>query len=144
MRFPDAGPNAVRATPETPAAWENASEARRWAEVQTVIGAVTERLEERRRTKEIGSALEAAPTITVSPDLATAFDGLDLAEVLRTSSATLESSAEMTEPCLVDYAPAQGLKCDRCWRILPEVKQTSRLCLRCDAAVADWDQNHDH
>jgi len=50
----------------------------------------------------------------------------------------------MTEPCLVDYAPAQGLKCDRCWRILPEVKETTRLCLRCEAAVAEWDQHHDH
>jgi len=143
-RFPGEGPNAIRPIPETPAAWENPAEAARWAKVQDVIGAVTERLEERRRNKEIGSALEAGPAITVSPELATAFDGLDLAEVLRTSSATLESSAEMTEPCLVDYAPAQGLKCDRCWRILPEVKETTRLCLRCEAAVAEWDQHHDH
>ncbi len=143
-RFPEAGPNAVRPIPETPAAWENPAEAKRWAEVETVIGAVTERLEERRRSKEIGSALEAAPAITLSPDLATAFDGLDLAEVLRTSSAVLQSSAEVTEPCLVDYAPAEGLKCDRCWRILPEVKATTRLCLRCEAAVSEWDERHSH
>jgi isoleucyl-tRNA synthetase len=144
VRFPSDAPNAVRPIPETPAAWENPGEAARWAWVETVISAVTERLEERRRAKEIGSALEASPAITLSPELATAFDGLDLAEVLRTSSATLESSAEMTEPCLVEYAPAQGLKCDRCWRILPEVKPATRLCLRCEAAVAEWDRRRSH
>ena len=141
-RFPDAAPNAVRPMPQTPAAWENAAEAARWAIVEQVTGAVTERLEERRRNKEIGSALEAAPVITLSPEFALAFDGLDAAEVLRTSAAVLESSAELTEPCLVDYAPAQGQKCERCWRILPEVKPTTRLCLRCEDAVADWDHRH--
>ena len=139
VRFPDAPPTAIRPMPETPAEWENPAEAKRWAEVVQVIGAVTERLEERRRSKEIGSALEAAPAITLSPDLATAFDGLDAAEILRTSAASLESSAELTLPCVVDYAPAQGCKCDRCWRILPEVKESTRLCLRCEDAVADWD-----
>ncbi|HEX6867114.1 MAG TPA: zinc finger domain-containing protein [Caulobacteraceae bacterium] len=34
---------------------------------------------------------------------------------------------------------ADGAKCARCWRILPEVKEPSRLCLRCEDAVADWD-----
>jgi len=144
VRSPDAGPNAVRTLPETPAHWENPAEARRWAAVEGVIGAVTERLEERRRNKEIGSALEAGPRIAVSPELEVAFDGLDVAEVLRTSSATLRPSPELTQACRVDFARAEGLKCDRCWRILPEVKPTVRLCLRCEAAVCDWDQNHDH
>lgn len=80
----------------------------------------------------------------MTPELAASFEGLDVAEVLRTSSATFESSAEMTEPCLVNYAPATGAKCERCWRILPEVKAETRLCLRCEDAVADWDAKHSH
>lgn len=143
-RFPDDGPNALRVIPQTPDAWFDEAEAARWAAVNQVIGAVTERLEERRREKEIGSALEAAPIITVVPDLAAAFDGLDVAEIMRTSSATLEASAEMTEPCLVNFAPASGHKCERCWRILPEVKPSTGLCLRCEEAVADWDLRRDH
>jgi isoleucyl-tRNA synthetase len=142
-RFPGA-PNAVRVIPDCPDEWLNEAEAKRWASVEQVTGAVTERLEEQRRDKVIGSALEAAPLITVVPELAAAFNGLDVAEVMRTSSATLESSAEMTESCLVNYAPATGAKCERCWRILPEVKADTRLCLRCEDAVADWDAHHTH
>jgi isoleucyl-tRNA synthetase len=35
---------------------------------------------------------------------------------------------------------ASGGKCDRCWRILPEVKAATRLCLRCEDAVEAWDK----
>jgi isoleucyl-tRNA synthetase len=143
-RFPDAGPNAVRVLPVAPAEWENAAEAERWTSVEAVTEAVTAVLEVERREKRIGSALEAAPIITVSPETAAAFEGLDVAEVLRTSSAQFESSAEMTTPWLVNFAPATGAKCERCWRILPEVKPTTGLCLRCEDAVADWDEHHQH
>jgi isoleucyl-tRNA synthetase len=142
LRFPDAGPNALRVIPDTPAEWENENEAKRWAKVQELVGAVTERLEERRRDKEIGSALEAAPLVTVTPELATALDGLDLAEVARTSSAAVETTSEMSGGWLVDFARATGHKCERCWRILPEVKETTRLCLRCEDAVDQWDSDH--
>ncbi len=143
-RFPDADPNALRVLPEAPAAWENEAEAKRWTSVEAVTEAVTAVLEVERREKRIGSALEAAPIITVSPETAAAFEGLDVAEVLRTSSAAFESSAEMTTPWLVNFAPATGAKCERCWRILPEVKPTTGLCLRCEDAVADWDKRHSH
>ena len=39
-----------------------------------------------------------------------------------------------------EFRPAEGAKCARCWRVLPEVGQPGRrhadLCLRCEAAVA--------
>jgi len=140
-RFPGSAPNAIRAIPETPAEWENAAEAERWSAVEQVVGAVTEKLEERRRDKEIGSALEAAPVVDLSPELSAAFDGLDAAEVFRTSGATLKVETGATS---VVFVRAAGLKCERCWRILPEVQPETRLCLRCEDAVTDWDSRHEH
>ncbi len=148
-RFPDAGPVALRVIPETPAAWENQAEAARWAKVETVTGVVTGALEVERREKRIGSALEAAPVVHVAdPDLLAAFEGLDAAEVFRTSAATLvagEGGAFATDEVKgvsVDPAKAEGAKCARSWRILPEVGTDPRypeLSLRDAEAVAFWD-----
>jgi isoleucyl-tRNA synthetase len=36
------------------------------------------------------------------------------------------------------FRPSPGVKCDRCWRVLPEVGECSShptLCRRCDAVV---------
>ncbi len=148
-RFPEAGSNSLRVIPETPAAWRNDAEAARWARVETVMSVVTGALEVERREKRIGSALEAAPVVHVADaDLLAAFDGLDAAEVFRTSAATLvagEGGAFTTDEVKgvsVDPAQAEGNKCARSWRILPEVGTDPRypeLSLRDAEAVAWWD-----
>jgi isoleucyl-tRNA synthetase len=147
-RYPEAGPNALRVFPETPAAWENRDEAERWEKVQRVTRVVTGALEVERREKRIGAALEAAPRVRVeSPELIAAFDGLDPAEVFRTSAATLAAGEgpadafrlEDVPGVAVQALPAEGCKCARCWRVLDEVKAPSFLCERCTDAVAIWD-----
>ncbi|MET3663492.1 isoleucine--tRNA ligase [Caulobacter sp. 1776] len=148
-RFPDAGSNSLRVIPETPAAWRNDAEAARWAKVETVMSVVTGALEVERREKRIGSALEAAPVVHVADaDLLAAFDGLDAAEVFRTSAATLvagDAGAFRTDEIKgvsVDPKRAEGQKCARSWRILPEVGTDPRypeLSLRDAEAVAYWD-----
>ena len=35
----------------------------------------------------------------------------------------------------VSIGLAPGQKCDRCWRVLPEVAAATSLCLRCSAVV---------
>ena len=144
-RFPAAGSNCLRTWPETPAAWRDEAEAARWAQVQTVLAAVTGALEIERREKRIGSALEAAPQVSVSaPELLVAFDGVDPAEVFRTSTARLgpgegpASAFRLPEAPGVSVVPgkAAGHKCGRCWRVLDEVKTDGGLCLRCEEALA--------
>ncbi|MEW6598455.1 MAG: isoleucine--tRNA ligase [Pseudomonadota bacterium] len=130
-RFPDAGPNAFRVLPAAVAEWHNPAEAERWSKIDTVLEAVTAVLEVERREKRIGSSLEAAPTVSLDQSLLAAFEGVDAAEVFRTSAATLNPGGETA----VTPALAGGCKCQRCWRILPEVKATTGLCLRCEAAV---------
>ena len=137
-RFPAKGSNCLRVIPDTPAEWRNDAEASRWGKVDTVIQAVTAALEVERREKRIGGSLEAAPAVAAPADLAAAFDGLDPAEIVRTSSADVRTASSLS----VDPAGAKGCKCERCWRILPEVKAPKMLCLRCDEAVADWDKTN--
>jgi isoleucyl-tRNA synthetase len=152
-RFPEAGSNALRVIPDTPP-WRNDEEAARWARVETVTRVVTGALEIERRDKRIGAALEAAPRVWIAePTLLGAFDGLDAAEVFRTSQASLvagdgpKSAFRLEEVAGVAVEPlrAEGRKCARSWRILPEVGQDPRypdLSLRDADAVASWDARH--
>jgi isoleucyl-tRNA synthetase len=137
-RFPDAQANAFRVIPDTPAEWQSDEAAARWSRIEEVTSAVTAALEVERREKRIGSSLEAAPVVTAPAELLAAFDGLDAAEIFRTSSASLIPGDAVS----VDPAAADGHKCARCWRILPEVKPVSQLCLRCEDAVSTWDSAH--
>ncbi|MGZ3305542.1 MAG: class I tRNA ligase family protein, partial [Asticcacaulis sp.] len=150
-RFPDGGENLFRVLPSVPEAWTNAAEADRWRKIETVLSVVTSALEEKRRDKVIGSALEAAPVVYLADNgLLEAFDGIDPAEVFRTSQATLSYAAppanvfrlDGINTVAVEFALAQGRKCQRSWRILPEVGTDPRypdLSLRDADAVAQWD-----
>ncbi|HWF00897.1 MAG TPA: isoleucine--tRNA ligase, partial [Caulobacteraceae bacterium] len=150
-RFPGGGFNALRVFPATPADWLDPAEAARWAGVQQVTRVVTGALEIERREKRIGAALEAAPVVHIAdPALLAAFEGLDPAEVFRTSQASLVAGEGPTGAFRLDDAPgvaveplrAEGRKCARSWRILPEVGADPRypdLSLRDADAVAWWD-----
>ncbi|MBC6981020.1 isoleucine--tRNA ligase [Caulobacter sp. 17J80-11] len=159
-RFPEAGSNCLRVFPETPEQWRNTPEFERWTHIDRGLRVVTGALEVERREKRIGSALDAAPTLyTVDATLLDAFAGgaglppVDPAEVFRTSAAKLEKvdAAPATEGLFampeiagVWVAPhkAEGRKCARSWRVLPEVGTDPRypdLSLRDADAVAWWD-----
>jgi hypothetical protein len=60
--------------PETPDEWRNPDEAARWAKVSAVLDVVTVGLEESRRAKVIGGALDAWPTVTLPADFFAAYD----------------------------------------------------------------------
>lgn len=73
--------------------------------------------------------------------------GIDLAELCITSSADMAEGPAPDEAfrladvpgVAVVIGPADGQKCERCWRVLPEVGQSSEhseVCGRCADAVA--------
>ena len=150
-RYPEGRSNTLRLIPETPADWRNDAEAARWAKVQRVTSVVNGALEVERREKRLGAALEAAPRVHVSdPALLAAFEGLDAAEVFRTSQAELiagkgpAGAFRLPEVAGVAVEPlrAEGRKCARSWRILPEVGTDPRypdLSARDADVVAAWD-----
>lgn len=153
-RFPEADANSLRTFPTTPADWRDSGEAERWNRVERVIRVVTGALEVERREKRLGGALEAAPIVHISdPGLLEAFHGLDAAEVFRTSQAVLTDlegpvgafSLAEVDGVSVEPLKAQGSKCSRSWRILPEVGTDARypdLSPRDADAVAWWDARH--
>jgi isoleucyl-tRNA synthetase len=140
-RFPGSTTNCARVIPETPAEWVNAAEATRWAGVQSLLEVVNEKLEGARREKLIGGALDAWPVVTAPAETFAPFEGLDAAEVFRTSGAELVVGGEAVsvEVKLADYP-----KCARSWRRVPDVGSDAEypeLSARDADAVRWWDAN---
>ncbi len=130
MQNPDAPSVHRRQFPDIPAEWRNDDLAKRWEKVRTVRRVVTGALEIERREKRIGSSLDAAPTVHVTDaDLLSAIDGLDMAEIAITSQIEIVSSPapadafqlEDVSDVAVVNRKAEGRKCARSWRVLPEV-----------------------
>jgi isoleucyl-tRNA synthetase len=141
-RFPGSQTNCARVIPETPESWSNPVEAERWARVQTVLETVNEQLEAARREKIIGGALDAWPVVTGPAGSFDAYEGLDAAEVFRTSGAELVVGGEAVT---VEVKLANYPKCARSWRRVPDVGSDAaypELSARDADAVRFWDQTH--
>ncbi len=116
--------------PATPAEWRDDALADQWRKVRQVRRVVLGALEPERAAKRIGSSLEAGPVVYIAdPALAEALDGLDLAEICITSSATLEPGEGPADAFRLDDVPgvavvpalAVGRKCARSWKVSPDV-----------------------
>jgi isoleucyl-tRNA synthetase len=129
-RHGDGGSLHLALFPDVPAEWRDTKLEAKWGKVRALRRVVTGALEVERREKRIGSSLEAAPVVHVSdPAILAAMDGVDLAEIAITSQARLvegEGPAEafrLPEVAGVAVVPekAQGRRCARSWKVLPEV-----------------------
>jgi len=120
----------LREFPAVPVAWKNNELAKKWGRVKVVRNEVLAAIEPLRAQKELGSSLEASPVISITTGLIEAINGIDMAEVCITSSVQIEEA-----PASVAIKKAEGSKCDRCWKILPEVEENGDLCNRCTAVV---------
>ena len=132
--------------PQTPAAWLNPALATKWDGIRAARRVVTGALEIQRTAKVIGSSLEASPVVHVEDkDLLAALKSIDFADLCITSGLQLTADAEPPEafrltdiPGLgVVFEPAIGQKCERCWKVLPDVGSHSHphTCARCNAAL---------
>ncbi|MFT5507096.1 MAG: isoleucyl-tRNA synthetase [Hyphomicrobiaceae bacterium] len=147
----DDGSVHLQTFPEIPSAWRDDALAARFDKVSRVRRVVTGALEVERREKRIGSSLEAAPEIYVSDaDLRDAFDGLDIAEIMITSGATLKDGDPPADAFTIPEVPgvavvpalAQGKKCARSWRIVDDIgadPDFPELSARDAAAVREFD-----
>ncbi|WEK03139.1 MAG: isoleucine--tRNA ligase [Candidatus Devosia phytovorans] len=131
-RYPEAGSSVhLRLFPEVPSEWLNDALAAKWDKVRAVRRVITGELEIRRREKVIGSSLEAAPQVFITdPALAAAVADVDLAEIAITSALTLANghaapvggfSLPEVPGVSVVFAKAEGQRCARSWKVLPEV-----------------------
>ncbi|MEQ1754999.1 MAG: isoleucine--tRNA ligase [Micropepsaceae bacterium] len=141
----------LRTFPQVPAEWSNKALADKWQRIRELRRVVTGALEIARREKVIGASLEAAPTLYAAATDVTLLKDLDLAEISITSAAHISGTEasqgafriEEVAGVAVAFAKADGTKCARCWKVLPEVgksKAHPHLCLRCEGAVTEHDR----
>ena len=127
-RFGEAESVHLTLFPEVPEAWRDDALAELWGKIRAQRSEVTVAIEAMRRDKLIGSSLQA---VAVLPAQAAELLGdADWADVCITSGAVL---AEIPGARI-----AEGAKCERCWRVLPEVGSQAKhptLCIRCCEAV---------
>ena len=133
------------------AAWQDDALAAKWDNIRKVRRVVTGALEIERREKRIGSSLEAAPVVHIGDvELMRALDGQNMADICITSQIELTDNAApsdaftLEEVAGVAVVPkmAEGKKCQRSWKILPEVGSVEGypdLTPRDAAAVAEYD-----
>jgi isoleucyl-tRNA synthetase len=132
--------------PEVPPTWRDAALGERWARLRDLRRAVTGALEIARAEKRIGSSLQAAIELFVPDDLRDSLRGVDLAELCITSAGTVASGPVPDDAFTISDLPgigvrvglASGERCERCWRVLPEVgpaPEHADLCRRCAEVV---------
>jgi isoleucyl-tRNA synthetase len=128
-RSPDGGSVHLLEWPEIDAAWRNERLGDRLNLLLAARQQVTEAIEPLRRNKMLGSSLEARVLI---PD-----GELDLLHASPEQLSELFIVASV-DACGTENVEAQRtdyLKCGRCWRHLPEVREDEGLCGRCEGVL---------
>jgi isoleucyl-tRNA synthetase len=126
--------------PDIPEQWRDEVLAAKWARIRELRSSITAGIEDLRRAGTAGAS------IAISGDLRVAADDLGLladdewADVCIVSSLRVwHDSAYPSDQLPIFSALAKaGNKCDRCWKVLPEVGLSEKhptLCRRCEAVV---------
>ncbi|WP_299564170.1 isoleucine--tRNA ligase [uncultured Sulfitobacter sp.] len=132
--------------PVTPEGWLDVDLAAKWAAVRAARRVVTAALEVQRTDKVIGASLEAAPIVYVEDDAQrAALKSVSFEDVTITSDIAVNGDAAPADAfrlpeiagVAVVFAKAAGDKCERCWKVLPDVGTHTHpgICARCDEAV---------
>ncbi len=131
--------------PETPQAWRDDALAAKWATVRRVRRVVTGALEVERTAKVIGSSLEAGPVVHVDVAAQEVLRSVSFDDMCITSAISVTTEAAPEGAFTLDdvadvavvFAKAEGEKCQRCWKILPDVgtHDHAGTCARCNEAI---------
>ena len=145
-RFGDGASVHLESFPTLPEEWTDPAIAARFARIREIRRVATGALERARAAGAIGTSLQAALTLYL-PDADRALSGApEWAELAIVSAVSLAEAAPPADAyrlpevpgVAVGFAPAEGRKCLRCWRVLPEVGRNQLhpgLCVRCADAV---------
>ncbi len=148
-RFPEADSVHLRTFPEVPTQWLNDTLAAKWSVIRDVRRVVTGALEIERAAKRIGSSLQAAPVVHATAEQGEAFAGYaveDIADLFITSGIRFSDAKPPADAFTLQEVagvavvpvPAEGTKCERCWKVLNTVGTDAEhptVCPRCADAV---------
>ena len=133
--------------PDTPKNWLNPHLNSKWLNVKKVRRVVTGAIEVERKNKNIGSSLEACPTVYIDNKLLFSdINSLNFSDICITSDIKLKQNSCESNSFKLDEVDnvsvvinkASGVKCERCWKITKitnEQKNQAFLCNRCDEVV---------
>ena len=132
--------------PDTPADWLNEPLSAKWTQIRQARRVVTAALEIQRVDKVIGASLEAYPVVHIrDAEVLAALKSVNFADICITSGISLTGDPAPAEAfrmpevdgISVVFEKAEGDKCQRCWKILPDVgtHKHAGVCGRCDAAL---------
>jgi isoleucyl-tRNA synthetase len=117
-----------------------------WEKLLEVRVAVMSQLEALRVDKTIGKGLDASVYVmaTEGSEVGQVLSKYELAlpEFFNVSQVTVQMIAASAQAAAlaVEVSVASGAKCERCWRVVPDVGEDSRwpvVCLRCAGALED-------
>jgi isoleucyl-tRNA synthetase len=124
-----------------PEGWKKPELAEKWRRVRELRRTVTWNIEDARKRNEIGSSLQAQLKVYFAIEdlgLLTSDEWAEVCIVSGFESASASAAGLSDPPRVVwDYRP-DSQRCDRCWRVLPEVGGSAAhptLCRRCEAVV---------
>jgi isoleucyl-tRNA synthetase len=138
-----------RLFPDIPENWQDDALAAKWQNIRLLRRVVTGALEIERAEKRIGSSLQAHPTVYTVKNYFDVVEDLDLAEIVITSDVTMSMDPQPSNAFFIDGVEdigvvsntATGNKCERCYKVLPEVGTLlgyDTLCGRCADAVVNY------
>jgi isoleucyl-tRNA synthetase len=104
-----------------------------WTPYLEVRKKVLKELEEKRAGGEIGGGLDASVALTVPGEMVSSAGGEDWADFLIVSQADVTAG----DAVQVSVRTAEGEKCNRCWKILPQVgsMEPDDVCPRCASVL---------
>ena len=125
--------------PKAPKEWLDSELESKWDRIREIRRVVNAEIETQRIEKIIGSSLEAAPIVHLkhAEDL-DLLNSVDFSDICITSDIVLKLEPTLVdkegEDVRVEFAKAEGIKCNRCWKILPDARSHSHemVCQRCD------------
>ncbi len=134
----------LRTFPLPDPGWTDPALGAKWRRVREIRRVVTGALEIARAEKRIGASLQASPLVHLPAADADLLAGLAFADICITSAIDLSTAPapadafrlEDVADVAVVVRPADGGKCVRCWKVLPEVAPDG-ICHRCAEAVGD-------
>jgi isoleucyl-tRNA synthetase len=130
-RYPDKQSIHLENMMDIPEEWINESLGDTWYATFDIRRHITSALELKRVEKFIGSSLQAKVSLTLPTHLYDFYVRLQWDEI------SIVSQAEVLEgeDIKVEVQLAEGQKCERCWKIKPEVTDNQQICNRCNEVV---------
>jgi isoleucyl-tRNA synthetase len=155
VRHPsDTGSVHLESLAHVPDEFKDIALAEKWEKITAVRRVVTGALEIKRAAKDIGSSLEAAPVVYISDTaLLDAVQEVDFADVCITSQIHITKGEGPVDAfrlsevkgVAVEFARAEGSKCQRSWRISTDVgadPEYPDITMRDAKAMREWKARH--